>query len=69
MNKTEENYIDHEVRIRLLQNIAEKIDVRFNHMETKMDSNFRWTIGTIGALMISVLGFMITLVIALYLGG
>jgi chaperonin cofactor prefoldin len=40
-----ENHIDHEVRIRLLEKIAESIDKRFEHLENKIDSQFKWTIG------------------------
>lgn len=38
---------DHEVRIRLLEKIAESIDKRFDKFETKMDTNFYWVLGTI----------------------
>jgi hypothetical protein len=44
--------IDHEVRIRLLEKIAaslekrfELVDRRFEHLENKIDSQFKWTIG------------------------
>lgn len=42
--------VDHEVRIRLLEKIANGIDRRFEHLENKLDSQFKWTIGTIVAL-------------------
>ena len=38
---------DQEVRIRLLERLVDKIDQRFEHMENKMDSQFKWTIGTL----------------------
>jgi hypothetical protein len=38
MTNEKELFTDHEVRIRLLEKIAEKIDLRFDHMEQKMDS-------------------------------
>lgn len=51
---TQENFIDHETRIRLLERIAEGIDARFKEMdrkfdkiESKMDSQFHWVLGTI----------------------
>jgi tetrahydromethanopterin S-methyltransferase subunit G len=49
MNKTNEIQftVDHEVRIRLLEKIAEKIDARFDHLDNKMDNQFKWTIGII----------------------
>jgi hypothetical protein len=38
---------DHEVRIRLLEKIAESIEQKFNTIDSKMDSNFHWVLGTI----------------------
>jgi hypothetical protein len=38
---------DHEVRIRLLEKIAEGIDKRFDKFEAKIDSQFHWVLGTI----------------------
>lgn len=46
MNNTE-TYNDHEVRIRLLEKIAENIDKRFDRLESKIDSNLHWVLGTI----------------------
>jgi len=37
--------IDHEVR--MLENIAQEIDKRFDRLESKMDTQFHWVIGTI----------------------
>ena len=67
MNKLKDNkfnhqeYIDHEVRIRLLEKIAASIDNRFDKMEDKIDSHFKWTLGTIIMLMVAVLSFMISI--------
>lgn len=58
------DYINHEVRIQLLENICTKIDDRFQHLENKIDSHFRWTIGTILAMVLSIVtmfgGVMLT---------
>jgi len=56
MNKTEDSYIEHEVRIRMVENAIIDINKRFESMETEMrtgirvlldkiDSNFHWTLG------------------------
>ena len=52
--KIEETTMDHEVRIRLLEKIAESIDKRFeqidqkfNKLDAKMDSQFHWGLGSI----------------------
>lgn len=53
---TNEKEIDNEVRIRLLERIAENIDKRldhmdqrmeqrFTHLDTKMNNQFLWTLG------------------------
>lgn len=57
MNHTKEteHYIDHEVRVRLLEKLCEKIDFRFQHLENKMDNQFKWTIG----IMITMFGSLI----------
>jgi hypothetical protein len=50
-----EQIIDHEVRIRLLEKIAEGIDRRFDKLESKMDSQFHWVLGTILTLVVTVI--------------
>lgn len=47
--------IDTEVRIRILERIAESIDKRFVHLESKLDSQFKWTLG----IMITMFGGLI----------
>ena len=44
--KTSADIIDHEVRIRLLEKIAETINHRFDQIESKIDSHFKWTVAT-----------------------
>jgi hypothetical protein len=45
--------VDHEVRIRLLEAIAEKIEKRFDKLDSKIDSHFYWVLGTIITLIIA----------------
>ena len=62
INLINESLNDHEVRLRVLERIAEGIDRRFDKLESKMDSNFHWVIGTILgqiALMITLFGGII----------
>jgi hypothetical protein len=40
-------YVDHEVRVKMLEQMAVKIDNRFDRLEAKIDSNFLWMIGLI----------------------
>ena len=77
MNKREKAYVDHEVRVRLLEETYRKsdmrfasidtkfaaIDARFITLDTKIDSHFRWTLGT----MVAIAG--ITVSIMIYLNG
>ena len=46
MNK-DEKYFEHEVRIRLLEELIEHVNARFDKLDNKMESQFYWTIGTI----------------------
>ena len=59
---TNESHIDHEVRIRILESIAKGIDGRFNRLEDKIDSHFKWTLGTMLLLIVTVITFMATIV-------
>ena len=52
MTKETETHTDHEVRIRLLESIADKLDKRFDRIEQKMDSNFHWVLGTMFTMML-----------------
>lgn len=49
-----EIFIDHEVRMRLIEtavinmnNNFEKVDNKFDKLESKIDSQFHWVLGTI----------------------
>lgn len=55
MNNEIEQYISHEVRIRLLEKLCDRIDSRFEHLESKIDNQFKWTIG----IMITMFGGLI----------
>lgn len=61
-----ETHIDHEVRIRILENIAsetkETLKEMRKHLEDKIDSHFKWTLGTMLLLIITVITFMATVV-------
>ncbi len=50
---TNEHIIDHEVRIRIQENISSKLDARLDKIENKIDSNFHWVIGTMFTLMLT----------------
>ena len=73
MQKETKHYIEHEVRIRMLEKIASKLDKRFEtidrkfetlesntkqsmqHIENKIDNQFKWIIGFIGGAIITAL--------------
>ena len=42
-----EQYIDHETRIRVQEQLSKDIKDILNHLDNKMDSQFKWIIGTI----------------------
>lgn len=47
LTKDQESYIDHEVRMRLVENKFPNIDSRFDNLESKLDLQFHWVLGTI----------------------
>lgn len=47
MNKSEENFIDHEVRVRVVELGIKSLRDDIKHMDIKMDSHFKWVLGTI----------------------
>jgi hypothetical protein len=61
MNKLDEIYIDGEVRIRLLEQSIDRLDNRLYRMESKIDSHFKWTIGTILGFMAANVGLYATI--------
>jgi hypothetical protein len=56
-----EEYIDHEVRIRLLEKIVASNEERFNKIDDKLDLHFKWTMGTLIAFMLAIVGMFTTL--------
>lgn len=40
-------YVDHEVRIRLMEELNKRVELRFDRIDEKMDNQFKWIIGTI----------------------
>lgn len=57
MNKAEENYVDHEVRVRVLEVTHKEIRDGLKALDTKMDYQFRWLVGLLfglfGALLLT----------------
>lgn len=64
-SNTQDIYIDHEVRIQLLEKIASRLEAKFDHMESKMeqrfnfienklDSHFKWTLGTVIGMILTI---------------
>lgn len=51
----DEKQIDQEVRIRVLEKVAEDIRTTLHHLDTKMDSQFKWIMG----IMITMFGGLI----------
>jgi hypothetical protein len=56
MKAREEKYNDTEVRLRMVENAIirfdtrfDTIDAKFEKLESKIDSNFKWTLGVVMA--------------------
>jgi hypothetical protein len=41
------DYVDHEVRLKVLEHLSEKTFHILERLENKMDNQFKWIIGTI----------------------
>jgi len=61
MNSAKELNIDHEVRIRILENIASKIDHRLEKMAQNIDAKFMRLDRKMNNQFLWILGIMITL--------
>lgn len=57
----QEAYIQHEVKIRLLQDKHKEFEKIFDRIEEKMDSHFHWTLGTIFALILTIIALFGTM--------
>ena len=42
-----EAHINHEIRIRLLEELNKRVETRLDRIDEKMDNKFKWIIGTI----------------------
>lgn len=47
INQEIEKFIDHDVRIRVMEELSKRIEKRFDTIDAKMDNQFKWIIGTI----------------------
>jgi hypothetical protein len=76
LTENQEQYIEHEVKIRLLEGNQSRfettfksINERFQHLENKMDSHFKWTMGTIIAMILSIVALFGGLILTKFMGG
>lgn len=54
----QESYIQHEVKIRSLEGAYTRFEETFKRLESKIDSHFKWTIGTI-LMLVASMGTMV----------
>ena len=75
-----EQLIDHEVRIRMVENgilhLDTKIDTaiisidrKFDKLDSKIDSHFKWTLGIMFSLTLGMCGLMVTILFQIANGG
>jgi hypothetical protein len=67
------DFYDHETRISIVENAIisiekkfDQIDKRFERLENKMDSQFKWIIGSIGALSLTTIVSLFTMIIKMH---
>lgn len=51
--------MDHEVRVRLLEELVKDNKFRFDKLESKMDSQFHWMLGSMITLFVGVIGIIL----------
>ena len=56
MNSSDQLYIDHEVRIQLLQELVKDNKEEMKGFRQEMNSNFRWTIGMFMTILVAMIG-------------
>jgi hypothetical protein len=47
MATASEKYNDHEVRLRVMEKLSELIVNKLDHLDNKMDNQFKWIVGTV----------------------
>lgn len=50
-----ENYIDHESRIRVQEQLSQRIEEKLNHLDNKLDGQFKWIIGILVTLILAII--------------
>lgn len=67
------DFYNHETRLSLIENAImsidkrfEHVDRRFEHLENKIDSHFKWIIGSLGGLSLTVIVSLITVIIKIH---
>ena len=58
MTTSNENYIDHEVRLRVQESVHKEIRDSLKHLEGKVDSHFKWMLGTMLGLFVGIIGIV-----------
>jgi hypothetical protein len=53
--------IDHEVRIRLLEEVSKDTRRMLDKLDTKIDSHFRWTLGIMFSMNVGMAGLIISI--------
>jgi len=53
------DYWNHETRIRLMEELNKRVEIRFDKIESKIDSHFHWTIGAIISILIATIGIIV----------
>lgn len=67
------DFYDHETRISIVENAIisidkkfDQVDKRFERLENKLDSQFKWIIGSIGALSLTTIISLVTMIIKMH---
>jgi hypothetical protein len=64
MQNQQELFIDHEVRVRMLENLAGETKFQMQELRKEIHSNFKWTIGIVGGFFSAIL---VSIIVAIFL--
>lgn len=64
-NESEEKYIEHEIRMRIVESRNGEFIETFRRLEGKIDSHFKWMIGTMIGIILATLGTTVSIVCVL----
>jgi hypothetical protein len=64
-----EQYVNHEVRVQLVESYIKDMKDNFKHLETKLDSHFKWMLSALLGILLASLASTVSIVCVLLAKG